>query len=119
MAYAGNDFWPGYNGSSGSAYGPTSGGWGYNTDPGGSYDTGSSPSQETVDAVAARAAEVWSRDPWASKMMTRQVQRQVENVIKEEFSNCGWDYDLETNTVSLQPHLVSLYGENGKTGTPY
>jgi len=35
--YAGNDFGPGYDGTSGSAYGPTDAGWGYNTDPGGSH----------------------------------------------------------------------------------
>ncbi|MFW5500059.1 MULTISPECIES: RHS repeat domain-containing protein [unclassified Maridesulfovibrio] len=38
--YAGNDFGPGYNGTSGSAYGPTDAGWGYNTDPGGSHYNG-------------------------------------------------------------------------------
>ncbi|WP_421902557.1 RHS repeat domain-containing protein [Maridesulfovibrio sp.] len=38
--YSGGDFGPGYNGTSGSAYGPTSGGWGYNTDPGGSHYNG-------------------------------------------------------------------------------
>ncbi len=38
--YAGNDFGPGYDGTSGSAYGPTDAGWGYNTDPGGSHFNG-------------------------------------------------------------------------------
>ncbi|NDV23845.1 RHS repeat domain-containing protein [Desulfovibrio sp. JC022] len=38
--YAGNDFGPGYDGTSGSAYGPTDAGWGYNTDPGGSHYNG-------------------------------------------------------------------------------
>jgi len=42
LAYAGNDFGPGYNGTSGSAYGPTSKGWGYKSNPGGSLHTGNS-----------------------------------------------------------------------------
>ena len=68
--YRGNDFGPGYNGTSGSAYGPTKDGWGYNTDPGGSHFNGgnsrgegtSSPTKSSAQHAREMEARVAERD---------------------------------------------------------
>lgn len=76
--YAGNDFGPGYNGTSGSAYGPTRDGWGYNTDPGGSHYGGPNNSQGDGGTTPNRASNA------LTSTSSVQHAREMEDKVKAE-----------------------------------
>ncbi|NDV23962.1 RHS repeat-associated core domain-containing protein [Desulfovibrio sp. JC022] len=96
--YSGGDFGLGYDGTSGSAYGPTNGGWGYNTDPGGShYGGGNTLGGEGQSRNARNNARFDQQSLQSLEQLNKANQQQARKTEKraQELANKQTQFDAQ------------------------